>query len=233
MALQMAVNPAKATEADLDIFDDIDGRKDWWTGEEIGIGPKAIRDFLQKNPDVDTINVNINSNGGDVFDGMAIRNLLADSGKTVNVKVVGIAASIASVIATAGDTVTMHNTSQMMVHNCWTSIYGANAKELRKLADDMDKIMESSKVAYLDKAGGKLTAEKLDELLDAETYLTAEECKEYGLCDVILDSKGQPIEDEPEPETEEKEPEPQESIKKVEDKQPDMTAQATEKPWFF
>lgn len=185
MNFKMSLSPKQETTAILDIFDDIFEYNDPWTGEKFGLGPTKVADFLADNPAVDTIDVRINSNGGNVFDGIAIHNLLRASGKKVNVEVIGLAASIASVIAMAGDTVTMYPASQMMIHNCWTLACG-NAAQFRELADQMDKIMESSKVAYLEKTGDKLTAEKLQALLDGESYLTAAECLELGLCDQII-----------------------------------------------
>ena len=110
----------------------------------------------------------------------------------------GLAASVASVIAMAGDTVKMYPTSQMMIHNCWTYCQG-NANELRKIADQMDGIMESSKIAYLSKAKDKLPKETLDELLDEETYLTAQMCYDYGLCDEIIGAEQKPEEQEIKP----------------------------------
>lgn len=197
MGMKMQINPKMSSEATLDIFDDIGEYESWWYDEIKGIGPKMVSNFLADHQEIETINVRINSNGGDVFDGISVLNILKSSGKTINIEVIGIAASIASVIAMAGR-VKMHPTSQMMIHNCWTWGCG-NAKEFRKLADDMDKIMESSKIAYLDKAGEKLTEEKLQELLDGETYLTAQECYEYGLCDEII-GKEQEHEDNENPE---------------------------------
>lgn len=185
MQMRMQVNEAKPNEADLELYDEIGESTDWWTGKTSGISAESITQFLKENQDVDTVNLHINSNGGLVFEGITIHNILKGSDKTVNVIIDGLAASIASVIAMCGDTVKMYPTSQMMIHNCWT--YGCgNANDFRKLADQMDKIMESSKVAYLDKAKDKLTEEKLTELLDNESYLTAQECFDLGLCDEII-----------------------------------------------
>lgn len=195
MHFQMRLNPDVKDEAILDIFDDIGEHEDW-LGEKHGFGPSAVSAFLADNPTVDKIHVRINSKGGDVFDGIAVHNLLKASGKSIEVEIVGLAASIASVIAMAGDTIRMHKISQLMVHNCWTWAMG-NASDFRKLADDMDKIMESSKIAYLDRAGEKLTAPKLDQLLEAETYLTAQEAYDFGLCDEIIGVE-QPVEEKEE-----------------------------------
>ena len=185
MQMRMQVNEAKPNEADLELYDEIGESTDWWTGKTSGISAESITQFLKENQDVDTVNLHINSNGGLVFEGITIHNVLKGSGKTVNVIIDGLAASIASVIAMCGDTVKMYPTSQMMIHNCWT--YGCgNANDFRKLADQMDKIMDSSRIAYLSKAKDKLTEEKLNELLDNESYLTAQECFDLGLCDEII-----------------------------------------------
>ncbi|MGN4422276.1 Clp protease ClpP, partial [Bacillus cereus group sp. MYBK249-1] len=78
----------------------------------------------------------------------------------------------------------MPKNSMMMIHNPWTWVEG-NATELRKAADDLDRIGNSSMQTYLQKAGDKLTEEKLKEMLDAETWLSADQAFEYGLCDVV------------------------------------------------
>lgn len=197
----MRLNPKMESAADFDVFDDIGDYTDWWTGNPIGVSAKTVRDFLDSHPKVTDINVRINSNGGDLFEGISILNLLKGSGKNISVEVIGIAASSASLIAMAGDTVRIHPTAQLMIHNCWTSVFQANAKELRKQADDMDKVMESAKIAYLDRCGNKLTKEVLDKMLDDETYLSAAECVEYGFADEVI---GKDLPEDPEEEKEEK-----------------------------
>jgi len=143
-----------------------------------------FRDQMKTLGDVDEINVHINSQGGSVFDGIAIYQMLVQSKAKVTVFIDGLAASIASVIAMAGDEVIIPKNAMLMVHNPWTYTMG-NAKELRKQADDLDKITASMKQSYLAKAGDKLSDEKLVELLDAETWLSADEAVEYGLADTI------------------------------------------------
>jgi ATP-dependent Clp protease protease subunit len=137
--------------------------------------------------DISTINLYVNSPGGSVFEGIAIHNMLKRHKAKVNVHVDGLAASIASVIAMAGDTIFMPKNAMLMIHNAWTITYG-NAAELRKAADDLDRISQSSMQTYLQKAGDKLTAEKLQELLDAETWLSADEAFAYGFCDVVQEA---------------------------------------------
>ena len=133
------------------------------------------------------INLHLNSPGGSVFEGTAIYNMLKQNNAKVNVYVDGLAASIASVIAMSGDTIFMPSNSMLMIHNAWTIAMG-NADELRKQADDLEKISGVGNIAYLEKAGDKLDESTLKELLDNETWLTAQEAVDYGLADEIVQS---------------------------------------------
>lgn len=136
--------------------------------------------------DVETINLHINSPGGSVFDGSTIGSMIKQHKATVNVYIDGLAASIASVIAMAGDNVYMPKNAMLMIHNPWTFAIG-NANDLRKQAEDLDKIGLSMQESYLGKSKDKLSAEKLQELLDNETWLSASEALEYGFADEILE----------------------------------------------
>lgn len=146
----------------------------------------GFRDALKELGDISQLNLYINSPGGDVFQGIAIYNMLKRSKAKVNVYVDGVAASIASVIAMAGDTIFMPSNSMLMIHNPYTYTMG-NANELRKAADDMDQITEASKQSYLAKAGDKLDDTTLQDLMDNETWLTAQEAVDYGLADQVLE----------------------------------------------
>ena len=134
--------------------------------------------------DVSAINLYINSPGGSVFEGVAIHNMLKRHKASVTVHVDALAASIASVIAMAGDKVVMPKNSMLMIHNPWTFAIG-NAAELRKAADDLDRIGGSAFQTYIQKAGNKLSEDKLQEMLDAETWLSADEAYNFGLCDTV------------------------------------------------
>ena len=168
------------TVADLYIYGDITSYK--W--DESDTSAWGFKQELEELGDIAELNVHINSYGGETFQGLAIYNLLKQNKAQVNVYVDGIAASSASIIAMAGDKVYMPKTALMMIHNCWLLTIG-NAKELRKTADDMDKIAVAYKEAYLSKVN--ITEEKLDKLLDEETYLTADECIEMGFADEIVE----------------------------------------------
>lgn len=132
------------------------------------------------------INVHINSGGGDVFESIAICNLLKQHDGDINVIVDGYAGSGASVIAMAGETITMFSNSMMMIHKAWTWADG-NADELRKIADDLDKIDTSVRASYKARFVG--TEDELKQLIGDESWLTAEECKTFGFCDVIEDQE--------------------------------------------
>lgn len=147
----------------------------------------GFRDSLKQLGDVKTINLHINSPGGSVFEGIAIYNMLKNNPAQINVYVDALAASIASVIAMSGDNIFMPSNSMLMIHNPWTVAMG-NANDLRKQADDLDRIGELSVTTYLDKAGGKLNADTLHKLMDDETWLTAQEAVDYGLATEVIDA---------------------------------------------
>ncbi|WP_309138302.1 head maturation protease, ClpP-related [Parageobacillus sp. VR-IP] len=172
-----------SNSADIFIYGDIVSYQ--W--DETDTSAASFKKDLDAVGDVDTINLYINSPGGNVFEGVAIHNMLKRHKAKINVYVDALAASIASVIAMAGDTIHMPKNAMLMIHNPWTWTYG-NAAELRKVADDLDRIGNSVKQTYLQKAGDKLTEERLQEMLDAETWLSADEAYEHGLCDVVLEA---------------------------------------------
>ena len=147
----------------------------------------GFRDSLKQLGDVKTINLHINSPGGSVFEGIAIYNMLKNNPAQINVYVDALAASIASVIAMSGDNIFMPSNSMLMIHNPWTVTMG-NANDLRKQADDLDRIGELSVTTYLDKAGNKLDADTLHQLMDDETWLTAQEAVDYGLATEVIDA---------------------------------------------
>ena len=161
---------------------------DWWNGQIVESTTSAnyIRKAVNEAGEVDEIKVYINSCGGSVDEGNAIYNILKRASAKITVYVDAFAYSVASVIAMAGDKVVMPSNTTMMIHNAMMRAYG-NSKELRQAADNLDKINEASCNTYLIKAKDKLTREQLNELLDAETFFTAEEALTYGLCDEIVD----------------------------------------------
>lgn len=178
---------ANKQEADIYIFGEIVSYK--W--DDTDTTAASFQKDLKELGEVDQINLHINSPGGSVFEGIAIGNMLKQHKAHVTAHVDALAASIASVIVASCDKVVMPENSMLMIHNPWTFSMG-NAKELRKQADDLDKIAESSVVTYLSKASDKLSEKKIKQIMDEETWLSANEAYEYGLCDVI-DSPNQMV----------------------------------------
>lgn len=170
---------------DVYIYGDVEGdRFDWWSGQVIESETSAqhFRETLDEHSDATQINIYINSYGGSVFEGTAIYSQLKRHPANKTAYIDGFACSIASVIAMAADKIVMPKNAMMMIHNAWMVAMG-NSAELRKAAEDLDQINKGNRQAYLMKAGEKLTEEQLIELLDAETWLTAEECISLGLAD--------------------------------------------------
>ena len=181
---------AEPGSLDLYIYGDVQGDDsyDFVDGEfkRSETSAEYFKDELESRKDITRINLYINSYGGSVFEGTAIYNQLKRHPAHKTVYIDGFACSIASVIAMAGDEIIMPKNTMMMIHNMWMCAVG-NAAELRKAADDLDAINAAGRQAYLDKAGNKLEEPTLIEMMDKETWLTAEQCVEYGLADRIAD----------------------------------------------
>lgn len=131
-----------------------------------------------------SIDLHINSNGGDVFDGQAIHTLIKNQKGFVTAYIDGLAASIATVIAMGADKIVMPKNAMMMIHNAWTGLYG-NANDLRKMADDLDHINDTIVNTYLAKVKDKTDETTIRELMNKESWLNAEECFNLGLCDEV------------------------------------------------
>lgn len=175
----------------LYIYGDVEGDYyDWWSGGivESETSANKFKRVLEENPDVNEIEVYINSYGGSVFEGTAIYNQLKRHPAKKTVYIDGFACSIASVIAMAGDEIVMPKNTLMMIHNAWTFACG-NAAELRKAADDLDIINAAGRQAYLEKAKDKLSEKELIKMMDAETWLNAEECIKHGLADRLAENE--------------------------------------------
>ena len=152
----------------------------------IGMWGVNAQDFLRevKALKAPNLRVVINTPGGSVIEGLAIFNGLRALGKTIEVKVLGVAASMGSYIAMAGDKIVMPANTMMFIHDPINAVYG-NAEDMREMADVLDKFGDSIKGTYLKR--WKDSEDKLNELMAAETWLTAEECLAYGLCDEVVD----------------------------------------------
>ena len=132
---------------------------------------------LEEIGNVKQINVHINSYGGEVAEGLAIYNALRNHSAKVTTICDGFACSIASVIFMAGDERIMNDSSLLMIHNAWMFAEG-NADQLRKQADDLEKINEASVKAYMSKVS--ISEEELKALMDGETWISPEDAVEWG-----------------------------------------------------
>ena len=141
-------------------------------------------DHLQGLTAADRVNLYINSMGGSVKEALGIHSVLQRCPATVIAYIDGFAASAASVIAMAAEKIIMPRNTAMMIHNAAWWAYG-NPAELRKSADDLEVINTAAIKSYSMHAGDKLPGEKLQQMLDAKTWLTAEECISYGLADEL------------------------------------------------
>lgn len=149
-----------------------------------GVTSSAVRDAFKANKNAKSIVCNIHSAGGEVLDGLAIYNLLASHPAHVTVRIPTLAASIASIIAMAGDSIEIGKGAFMMVHNPYAQTKGGS-EDLRKLADVLDK-MRDSMVAIYSKRTGKPKEDVL-ELMEAETWMTGPEAVKHGFADKLVD----------------------------------------------
>ena len=148
------------------------------------ISAKEVTEYLA-GLDVENINVYINSNGGVVDTAIAINNALRRHKAKVTVNIDGIAASAATLITCAGDTVRMPKNALFMIHNPSTIAMG-DSEEMRKQADVLEKYKNSITETYLQKVN--IDKEKLSELMDNESWLSAEEALKYGFIDEIIEN---------------------------------------------
>lgn len=158
---------------------------------EIGEWGVTAADFVQQLAAVAAtdITLHLNSPGGEVFEGFAIRNALRDHQARITVRVDALAASIASVIAMAGDRVVMNRQAQMMIHDASGLVIG-NSQDMRQMADVLDKISNEIAKTYAGRAGG--TPGSWRKAMLAETWYTAEETVAAGLADEAVAEEAEP-----------------------------------------
>lgn len=154
-----------------------------WAGM---VGADTIARALDDLDSADPIAVRINSGGGDVFEGVAIYNLLAERAGDVHVSIDGLAASIASVIAMAGDTIAMSEAGQFMIHRPYGILLG-DADEMRAYADILDSIQGSIAGVYQARTGR--SEDEIAGWINAETWMTAAESLDRGFIDSVTPNK--------------------------------------------
>lgn len=155
-------------------------------GDELfgGLSAKSFAADLKKAGKLDNITIRLNSPGGSIFDGVAIYNTLRNHPAPVAVHIDGLAASAASVVAMAGDTIEMADNALLMIHEPWYMAIGS-ASELRAIAVSLDKIGEGMADTYARRAGKSL--EEARAWMEAETWFTAAEARAAGLADSVAE----------------------------------------------
>ena len=159
--------------------------EDWWTGG--GITANRVKAQLDANKGAKTIRVLMNSPGGDAFEGLAIQSLLNRSGARVEFEIIGLAASAATVIAMAGDSIAIHEGAMFMVHEAWTFGVG-NKRDLRTTADFLEKV-DGSILDVYSRRTSRDRAE-LSKLVEATTWMTAHEAVEQKFATSVIPAKG-------------------------------------------
>lgn len=177
-------NATSPDEAEMLIYDEIGG---WW-----GATPESVLEEL-RGITAPNLRVRINSPGGSVFDGVAIANALRLHPANVTVQIDGLAASIASVIAMAGDRIVMTPQSQLMIHDASGMCLG-NAADMAEMATLLDLQSDNIADAYAARAGG--TREEWRARMQAESWYLAEQAVEAGLADEVLPASKTPAPDE-------------------------------------
>ncbi len=174
-------NIGKKKTADIWI-DGVIGYKDWF--DDSGTVASEFIRTMEALGKLDEINVSINSPGGVVSDGITIANFLRNHEASVSMTVMGQAASIASVIVQAADPGKLHMAlgSTMMIHDPWTIVAG-NSEDMRKIADDLDKLRDSILSFYQIRTD--LAGSDIKDLMSDETIMTAEDAVEWGFADTM------------------------------------------------
>lgn len=172
----------RSESIDIDVFDDVGGH--WLFG---GITAKDIRRTLQTNRTAKSINVSINSRGGEVFDGLSIYEQLVNHPARVQVRISALAGSIASVIAMAGDDIEIAQPGFVMIHGV-SGFAKGKPDFIQSIVDMMRKAEAAVLDIYVQRTGQK--REDIKAWMDAETYMTSAEAKERGFVSRIVPAKG-------------------------------------------
>ena len=165
--------------ADIYIYGDIVS----WPWLESDVSSYNLAQEIAALEGVDTINVYINSYGGEVAEGLAIYNQLRRHRAKIRTVVDGFACSAASVVFMAGDERVMSNASLLMIHNAWLLTAG-DSNDLRKDADDLEIINAATIQAYLNHVN--ISEDKLKEMMDAETWISAADALEMGFATAVV-----------------------------------------------
>lgn len=185
---------AEADKTLVYLYGDVVDEKpvDWWTGEEIDkeyILAEDVRNTMDAI-ESDLVELHINSYGGSLFASVAIFNFLRASGKKIDVVIDGVAASGASLIAMCGRSLKMPKNTMLMIHRASTFGYG-NCEDLRKTADMLEKLDNTVLIeTYADKCN--CSRDELMEKISNETWVSAAEAYDLGLCDELIETQEKP-----------------------------------------
>ena len=175
-----AIKAAATDDATITMYDPIG--MDYWSGE--GVTAERVSAALRNIGDKD-VTVKINSPGGDVFEGLAIYNLLREHKGKVTVQVLGLAASAASFIAMAADEIQIARAGFLMIHNAWT-IAAGNRNDFNEVASFLDQIDGTLADIYSARTGDAASA--IRTLMDAETWMGGSAAVDAGFADALLPS---------------------------------------------
>lgn len=149
-----------------------------------GMTAKIVSSVLRDVKGED-VTVNINSAGGDMFEGLAIYNILSEYEGKVKIKVMGMAASAASIIAMAGDEIEIAESAFLMIHNAWSLAIG-NKNDFAKAAEDFDKFDDSMAGIYAKKTGKSI--DEIKSMMDDETWISGKDAVEMGFATSLMGS---------------------------------------------
>lgn len=175
------IRAAESSDNTISILDVIG--EDWWTGE--GVTSKRIAGALRAIGQRDVV-VNINSPGGDMFEGVAIYNMLREHKGKVTVNVLGIAASAASIIAMAGDEIRIGRPSFLMIHNCWCVAAG-NRHDFADMAEYMEPFDAAMADVYEARTG--IASKDIKTLMDKEAWIGGSAAVDAGWADALLNDE--------------------------------------------
>lgn len=169
---------SQVTEADIWIYEEIGSG---WFG---GISAKQFADELKALGKISHINLRINSPGGDVFDGIAIYNILKQNSAKVTAHIDGLAASIASIIAMAGDEIRMAANASLMIHKAWGMVIG-NATDMASMASTLIKLDGQIAGTYAKRTGKPF--DEINQMMSDETWMNSAEALDYGFVDQVTE----------------------------------------------
>lgn len=186
----MEIKNQTTDSAELYFYGDIvsDNWEKWSDDDKC---PNDIAEFLQSLEEVKNIDIHMNSGGGSVFAGIAIYNQLKRFSATITTYIDGIAASIASVIAMAGDRIIMPRNATLMIHKPMSSMWGGNADDFRKEAETLDTCQKNIVTTYMTKVKEGITEETINSLVNDTKWFTGDEVAEYF--DIEIEESNQAV----------------------------------------